>query len=149
MEIRNTTGTLLFLTLGVTVETRDDRHAEEKGANVTLTTERAKQLAQDRGGRLLLDHLTSLAPDPKLVGPVRYTPEMLRRLAGSDWVRQVFIRHAFRCFLGRNETPGDAASLQEAEKAYLGSGGSFKALLVSLLSLESFLYRNVPAQEKK
>ena len=87
--------------------------------------------------------------DPKLDGPVKNAPEMLRRLADSDRVRQVFIRHVFRFFLGRNETPGDAVSLQEAEKAYLDSGGSFKALLASLLSSESFLYRTVPAKEKK
>ncbi len=83
--------------------------------------------------------------DPALDGPVRDAPEMLRRLAESDRVRQIFIRHAFRYFLGRNETPGDAVSLQEAEKAYLDNGGSFKALLVSLLSSESFLYRTMPA----
>lgn len=82
--------------------------------------------------------------DPKLDGPVRDAPEMLRRLAESDRVRQVFIRHVFRYYLGRNETPGDAVSLQEAEKAYLENGGSFKALLVSLLSSESFLYRTIP-----
>ncbi len=85
--------------------------------------------------------------DPKLDGPVRDAPEMLRRLAESDRVRQVFIRHAFRFFLGRNETPGDAVSLQDAEKAYLDSGGSFKSLVVSLLSSESFLYRTVPSQK--
>ena len=82
--------------------------------------------------------------DPALDGPVRDAPEMLRRLADSNRVRQVFIRHVFRYFLGRNETPGDAVTLQEAEKAYLDSGGSFKELLVSLLSSESFLYRTVP-----
>jgi hypothetical protein len=73
----------------------------------------------------------------------------LCRLAESDRVRQIFIRHVFRFFLGRNETPGDAVSLQEAEKAYRDSGGSFKALLVSLLSSESFLYRTVPLKESK
>jgi mono/diheme cytochrome c family protein len=83
--------------------------------------------------------------DPALDGPVRDAPEMLRRLAESDRVRQIFIRHVFRYFLGRNETPGDAVSLQEAEKAYLDNGGSFKTLIVSLLSSESFLYRTVPA----
>lgn len=81
--------------------------------------------------------------DPQLDGPVKDAPEMLRRLAESERVRQIFIRHVFR-FLGRNETPGDAASLQEAEKAYLDKGGSFKALLISLLSSESFLYRTMP-----
>ncbi|MBM3997685.1 MAG: DUF1588 domain-containing protein [Planctomycetes bacterium] len=86
--------------------------------------------------------------DPKLDGPVKDAPEMLRRLAESERVRQVFIRHAFRFFLGRNETPGDAPTLQEADRAYLESGGSFKALLVSLLSSESFLYRTVPSITK-
>lgn len=84
--------------------------------------------------------------DPSIDGPVRDAPELLRRLAESDRVRQIFIRHAFRYFLGRNETPGDAVSLQEAEKAYLDNNGSFKALLVSLLSSESFLYRTVPTK---
>jgi hypothetical protein len=84
--------------------------------------------------------------DAALDGPVRDAPEMLRRLAESGRVRQVFIRHVFRYFMGRNETPGDAVSLQEAEKAYLAGGGSFKALLISLLSSESFLYRTVPSK---
>ena len=84
--------------------------------------------------------------DPKLDGPVKDAPEMLRRLAESDRVRQVFIRHAFRYFLGRNETPGDAPTLQEADRVYIESGGSFKALIVSLLSSESFLYRTMPTK---
>jgi hypothetical protein len=86
--------------------------------------------------------------DPKLDGPVQDAPEMLRRLADSERVRQVFIRHAFRYFLGRNETPGDAPTLQEADRAYIESGGSFKALVVSLLSSESFLYRTIPTMAK-
>jgi hypothetical protein len=45
--------------------------------------------------------------------------------------------------MGRNETPGDAPTLQDADRAYVESDGSFKALLVSLLSSESFLYRTV------
>jgi hypothetical protein len=92
--------------------------------------------------------LIAFSGDPQLDGPVRDAPEMLQRLAESDRVRQIFIRHVFRYFLGRNETPGDAVSLQEAEKAYLDNGGSFKALLVALLSSESFLYRTVPAIAK-
>jgi hypothetical protein len=81
--------------------------------------------------------------DPALDGPVADAPEMLRRLASSERVRQVFVRYAFRFFMGRNETPGDAPTLQDADRAYVESDGSFKALLVSLLSSESFLYRTV------
>jgi hypothetical protein len=71
---------------------------------------------------------------------------MIRKLAESDRVRQVFIRYVFRYYLGRNETPGDAATLQEADRVYVKSGGSFKALLDSLLTSESFLYRTVSTQ---
>jgi hypothetical protein len=93
--------------------------------------------------------LIAFSGDPSIDGPVRDAPEMLRRLAGSERVRQVFVRHAFRYFLGRYETPGDAVTLQEVDAAYVKSGGSFKALLVALLSSESFLYRTVPAKEQK
>ena len=62
--------------------------------------------------------------------------------------RQVFIRYVFRYFMGRNETPGDAATLQEADRVYVKSGGSFKALVVSLLTSESFLYRTVPVKSQ-
>ena len=41
--------------------------------------------------------------------------------------------------------PATPSALQEAEQAYLEDGGSFKALMVSLLSSESFLYRTTPA----
>jgi len=82
--------------------------------------------------------------DPALDGNVSNAADLVRKLAASDRVRQVFIRHVFRYYMGRNETPGDARTLQEADAAYTASGGSFKALLVSLLSSESFLYRSVP-----
>jgi len=50
----------------------------------------------------------------------------------------------FRYFLGRNETLADGPTLVAAHKAYRDSGGSFKALLASLLSSESFVFRTVP-----
>ncbi len=87
--------------------------------------------------------------DPKLDGPVKNAAEMIRKLADSERVRQVFIRYAFRYFMGRNETPGDAATLQEADRVYVQSGGSFKELVVSLLTSESFLYRSVQSQGAK
>jgi hypothetical protein len=70
--------------------------------------------------------------------------DMVRKLADSERCRQVFVRHAFRFYLGRNETLSDAKTLQEADRAYVESGGSFRALLVSLLTSDSFLYRSTP-----
>ena len=81
--------------------------------------------------------------DAILNGPVNDPREMIQRLAKSDRVRQVFIRHVFRYFLGRNETLADARTLQLADKAYVDSQGSFKALVVSLLSSDSFLTRSI------
>lgn len=79
--------------------------------------------------------------DAALDGPIRDPRELVRKLASSTRVRQVFVRHAFRYFLGRNETLADARTLQEADRAYVHGGGSFKALVLSLLTSDSFLYR--------
>jgi hypothetical protein len=82
--------------------------------------------------------------DPVLEGPVRDPAELVRKLAASDRCRQVFVRHAFRYFLGRNEGLADARTLQRADRAFVESGGSFKALVVSLLTSDTFLYRTAP-----
>ena len=66
---------------------------------------------------------------------------MIDRLAKSTRVRQSFIRHAFRYFMGRNEMLSDAQTLINADQAYVKSKGSFKAVVVSLLSSDSFIYR--------
>jgi hypothetical protein len=79
--------------------------------------------------------------DPKLDGPVKDSFELIDRLEKSDRVRQSIIRHAFRFFLGRNELPSDSQTLIEADRAYLTSGGSFKAVIVALLTSDSFIYR--------
>ncbi len=79
--------------------------------------------------------------DPKLDGPVRDAIDLIHKLADSPRVRQVFVRHAFRYWMGRNETLSDSATLIAADRAYVGSGGSFKALVASLLTSDSFLYR--------
>ncbi|MBL6705437.1 MAG: DUF1585 domain-containing protein, partial [Planctomycetaceae bacterium] len=47
----------------------------------------------------------------------------------------------FRFFMGRNEMLSDSQTLIDADKAYTGSGGSFKAVVVSLLTSDSFMYR--------
>ena len=79
--------------------------------------------------------------DPKVDGKVTDAVDMMRRIGGSDRARQSFIRHLFRYFMGRNEMLSDSKTLIEAEQDYLESSGSFKALVVSLLSSDSFLYR--------
>jgi hypothetical protein len=79
--------------------------------------------------------------DESLNGPVADAYELLHRLAKSEYVEQVFVRHAFRYWLGRNETPADAATLQEAHRAYRNGGGSMKALITALVTSDSFLYR--------
>ena len=66
---------------------------------------------------------------------------LMHKLADSQRVRQSFVRHAFRYWMGRNETLGDSPTLIAADKAYVDSGGSMKALIVSLLTSDSFLYR--------
>jgi hypothetical protein len=79
---------------------------------------------------------------PSLDGPVKNAVELIERLAASKRAEEVFVRYAFRFFLGRNETLRDAATLRQAHAAYVESKGSMKALVVSLLSSESFLYRS-------
>ena len=72
--------------------------------------------------------------------------EMVKKLAASERVKQVFMRHVFRYWMGRNETINDAPILQDAYSAYKESGGSMKALLISLLTSDAFLYRKSPSE---
>lgn len=81
--------------------------------------------------------------DPELDGPVKDALEMIDRLAASERVEQVFVRHAFRFWMGRNETIDDAPILQEAWHAYRDNGGSMKALVRSLMLSDAWLYRTV------
>lgn len=67
--------------------------------------------------------------------------EFVQALANSERVEQVFVRHAFRYFTGRNENLGDGPSIRQAHQAYRDNDGSFQALIVALLSSDSFLYR--------
>ncbi|HAA52801.1 MAG TPA: hypothetical protein DCE43_24005, partial [Planctomycetaceae bacterium] len=91
--------------------------------------------------------------DPSLDGKVANALEMIQKLARSQRAEQVFVRHAFRFWMGRNETLNDAPVLQDAYRAYKAKGGSMKALLVSLLTSDAFLYRTrqepVPAGDRR
>lgn len=79
--------------------------------------------------------------DPALDGPVISATDMIGRLAKSVRVRQSIIRHAFRFHMGRNEMLSDSKTLIDADQAYVKSGGSYKAVIVSLLTSDSFIYR--------
>ena len=82
--------------------------------------------------------------DPSLDGEFNNALDLIDKLAGSTRVRQSIIRHAFRYFMGRNEMLSDSRTLIEADRAYVSSGGSFRAVVVSLLSSDSFMYRKDP-----
>lgn len=88
-----------------------------------------------------------LSGDPALDGPVKGPMEMIQKLAASERVKQVFVRHVFRFWMGRNETVNDGPILQAAYHAYRDNNGSMKALLTSLLTSDAFLYRKVPIKQ--
>jgi len=79
--------------------------------------------------------------DENLDGDVENAIDLAERLAKSTRVRQSIIRYVFRYFMGRNEMLSDSKSLIEADQAYVESGGSFDAVIVSLLTSDSFIYR--------
>ena len=85
--------------------------------------------------------------DPTLDGDVEDAFDLIDRLAKSEQVRQSIIRHAFRYFLGRNETLSDSKTLIDADRAYVANDGSFDEVIVSLLTSESFIYRKRNTKE--
>ena len=87
--------------------------------------------------------------DMALDGEVKDAFELIDRLAKSRRVQQSIIRHAFRYFMGRNEMLSDSQTLIDAETAYVKSGGSFKMVVLSLLTSDSFIYRKKPSQRNE
>ena len=79
--------------------------------------------------------------DPKLDGEVEDAFDLIDRLARSEKARQSIIRHAFRYFLGRNETLSASKTLIDADRAYVDNDGSFDEVIVSLLTSAPFIYR--------
>ena len=76
--------------------------------------------------------------DPTLDGAVANAIELIQKLAESQRAEQVFVRHAFRFWMGRNDTISDAPVLQDAYRAYKESSGSMKALITSLVTSDAF-----------
>ena len=112
-----------------------ERKGPDKAAVHVDLRDRYKALPVDAAG--FLDG----TGDPSLDGPVEDALDLIDRLIRSEKVRQSIIRHAFRYFLGRNETLSDSKALMDADEAYLQSGGSFDAVIVSILTSDSFMYR--------
>jgi hypothetical protein len=83
----------------------------------------------------------SFTGDSSIEGEVHGVRELMEKLATSDLVRQSFIRHVFRFWMGRNEMLSDSKTLIAMDLAYVESQGSFQELLVCLLTSDSFLYR--------
>ncbi|HIM28848.1 MAG TPA: DUF1588 domain-containing protein [Planctomycetes bacterium] len=79
--------------------------------------------------------------DQSLDGDVQDVREMMEKLAKSDLVRQSFVRHVFRYWMGRNEMLSDSKTLIAMDQAYVDNEGSFNELLVALLTSDAFLYR--------
>jgi hypothetical protein len=111
---------------------KDAKQAERKDG---IKVAQYKTLSVDPRGHL------SGTGDNSLDGDVRDAIDLCERLAESARVRQSIIRHAFRYFLGRNEVLSDSKSLIDADEAYKNSGGSFDAVIISLLTSDSFIYR--------
>lgn len=121
-----------------TTETVADlKAAPVKAKAKAPATPATREVPLDTTGRI------EYSGDPTLDGPVANAVELIHKLAESPRVRQVFVRHAFRFWMGRNETLADATTLRAADQAYLASGGSMKALITALLTSDSFLYRTV------
>jgi hypothetical protein len=108
---------------------------EQRGDHLVDTRDVYKTLPVDATGYL------KGSGDDSLDGEVRDAMDLAERLAKSRRVRQSIIRHAFRYFMGRNETLSDSKTLIDAEQAYVDSNGSFDAVIVSLLTSDSFIYR--------
>lgn len=124
--------------LGLPFEAYDDfgQHRNKEGLGHTRSLGKPKNTAPVvKTGQIIR------SGDPSIDGDVKDAHELMHRLAKSPRVRQSFVRHAFRYWMGRNEMMSDSTTLIAADQAYADSEGSFKSLVVSLLTSDSFVYR--------
>jgi mono/diheme cytochrome c family protein len=124
--------------LGLPLETYNDfgQYRTKEGLGPTRALEEPKQTAPVVKTGQIID-----SGDASIDGDVRDVHELMRKLAGSARVRQSFVRHAFRYWMGRNEMLSDSPTLIAADRAYVAGSGSFKAMVIELLTSDSFLYR--------
>jgi len=76
-----------------------------------------------------------------LDGPVMGPADLVQSLATSPDVERCVVRHVFRYVMGRDETYGDACTLADAHQAYTDSDGSLRATFESLMTSDTYLYR--------
>jgi len=114
--------------------------SSDKGTLLTDTRDVYKTLPVNSTG-----YLKGTGND-SLDGELKDALDLAERLGKSRRVRQSIIRHAFRYFMGRNEFLSDSKTLIEAEQAYAANGGSFDAVILSLLTSDSFIYRKAIAK---
>ena len=119
--------------LGMPMESFDDFGRHRRGLEALLAKGETRPV--DSTGFLM--GTANEALDGEVENPI----DLIRRIAKSDRARQSFVRHAFRYWMGRNEFLTDSRTMIEADRAYAGNGGSFRALVISLLTSDSFLYR--------
>ncbi|MGF1583175.1 MAG: DUF1588 domain-containing protein [Gemmataceae bacterium] len=125
------------------IATREaDKNKKRRGRNGQPPPPIYKEVPVDASG------LIEFSGDTKLDGSVKNAVQMIKNMADSPKVRQVFVRHAFRYWMGRNELLSDSPSLIAADQAYVRSGGSMKALITELLASDSFLYRQATGSNK-
>lgn len=114
---------------------------DELGYAFEMFADSGAYRTEELGKPVVTNGAITFSGDPELDGEVDNAVEMLHKLADSDLARQVFLRHVFRFFMGRNELISDSQTLIEMDKAYRDNNGSFKHVLATLLSSDSFLYR--------
>ncbi len=124
--------------LGMPFEAYDDfgQFRTEEGLGQTHSLKKPKVTAPvETHGEIIK------SGDSTIDGDVKDVHDLMHRLASSNRVRQSFVRHSFRYWMGRNEMLSDSPTLISADHAYVNGGGSFKSLVIDLLTSDSFLYR--------
>lgn len=76
-------------------------------------------------------------------GPVENGVELIRRLAGSEEVRQCYATQWFRYAHGRDVAFDDECHMFDLMQAFGGADWNIRELLVALTQTEAFRYRNV------
>lgn len=100
---------------------------------------------QEPDGSTVLDNLPVGAGED-LNGSYASPFEFVEALADSRLARRGWIRHAFRYFMGRDETMADQCTLAEMEAAY-EARGSFVDMVAALAATDTFAHRSIGSTE--